>query len=158
MKDGDYCAHCKMVVYDFTERSNEEIRQALASGVVCGKFYADQLQVHPSGSFRRKAIAAGVAAFLSFGAGEIRAQSTADHLTVQTEPGNSSSAVAENENSKTDIAAGVVTPDPELKPSKKAKPEPKRKRLFRIGSRTFYITNQFPFLQSRRILKGRLKW
>lgn len=149
---GEYCSSCKTVVIDFTEKSNEEILQILSAngGVACGSAYEDQFEERASSRFRTRVAIAGLAAMLGLGTGAAKARAT-DAVKTEIVSGTSCTHNFETTVSNT----GTQTPaiDSPDKPDKKPT-EVKRKTFLRLGRRSFYTMNVFPFIGTRKIRKG----
>lgn len=133
--------------------SDDEIRQYVAfhSGSLCVKIDSDQLRrvKGRSSSLRQNLAGAATVALLSL-AIESKGQVADSVRTEQVEnsPGDDKSTsvnVASDTSTAEYYEQGNALNDPEV-----GKRRPKKKVFLRIGRRTFYVMNKFPFFGTRK--------
>ena len=152
-----FCEQCKTSVHNLEEKSHEEIVELMAkhNNRLCGYFYAEQLSPsqEQKSSFQPKLILASLAAWLTFNAPKISAQTN----SVTTEQHDSSSANTKIH--KYGVVDGnnvcFIDQEPVVKPKKHRK---HIITLFRIGGTRVFLSKRFPFIHARRMRAGRMAY
>jgi hypothetical protein len=154
LSDGrEFCSQCQKSVIDFTEMSDEEIRQYVAfhSGSLCVKIDSDQLRrvKGKKSSLRQNLAGAATVALLAL-ATESKGQVADSVRTEQVE-----NSPADDKSTKVNVpsdssAATSLEQGKTLKEPEEGKRRPKKKVFLRLGRREFYVMNKFPFFGTRK--------
>ncbi|MEO1054735.1 MAG: hypothetical protein AAFX87_29150 [Bacteroidota bacterium] len=140
---GRHCAVCDKVVYDFTNKSIEEIRATPKRGS-CGMFTAEQMEpdlipIRLPSILRRSVFAA--AALIGLSLVEAQAQTTPTKEKTEVVHGRKVEAVA-YEHKTFDIRTETLS---------KSGVHPETRRKFkRKFKRKLYLSRRFPFIKLRR--------
>jgi hypothetical protein len=143
------CQHCNTFVFDLTKNSKKEIIDQLKknNNSLCGQFFMDQINESEQNHqpLHLKIVLASIVAFLTLSVTKASAQTKDsiktelhDHLQPTAFSHADSVAMASDIRIKEDIFAPL------------GKDEKRKKAFMRIGRRSFYTSNKFPFITSRK--------
>ena len=150
---GRHCGHCQRTVFDFTDKSEEEIAAQFKAhnGRLCGSFNSEQLEYEvPVRSWSPKVFLASLAAIFTLTTTRVIAQTATPVKTEQRD--SSSTASAQNNNDVVNVPTPTISKD--FNAHRKAALKDFRRRhgttLFYIGNVRFSVSRKFPLFHIRK--------